>query len=547
MRKKNPREDQVLLKNFDHEISSLKRLSHQHLVSYVGSYTDQRTVAYLMEPVADYNLETHLSQSRNFIEARLPALRSYFGCLSSAVSYLHRQRIRHRDLKPQNILVKGHGIFITDFGTALDWSNTGKDTTMTINAPFTEHYTAPEVAKKAPRNSASDMWSLGIVFLDMTTVLRGRTLRDMRRFFQEHGSRHSSVWANAEAAHGWFERLRQAGSGPESDNEPLVWIKNLTQSVPSNRPMAWVLINQIRNASSVANFIGHCCITDDEAEYYPSPPSSSHCEEVEEFYPTEVPELHEKPFGSLIEPSRQTSIERWLNLDPDPNDLKDFPRVVGGNLGEILYEIAEDTTTQYTVQSSLPEAIVFDGHTTIEQCEGYDIVEDMSDDEETIDPRGQGYETKEDSSGSELTVKNLSSTSNRRSELMGNDDTILVNAADNTQVLSSEVSQALREHLDALPENSFEGRPLTTPSPACLPAPEVHSLTVTEYNTPSSAENQITTKNIDFDRLASASIDQSSTFSDENPTKLSKPDSLNASNVDDPTTINDHILLSSES
>ena len=87
MRKKNAREGRILLGNLYHEISSLKRLSHQHLVSYVGSYTDQRTVAYLMEPVADYNLETYLRQSRNFSEVRMASLRSYFGCLSSAVSY----------------------------------------------------------------------------------------------------------------------------------------------------------------------------------------------------------------------------------------------------------------------------------------------------------------------------------------------------------------------------------------------------------------------------------------------------------------------------
>ena len=591
MRKKNPREDQIILRNFDHEISSLKRLSHQHLVSYVGSYTDQRTVAYLMEPVADYNLETYLCQSRNFIEARLPSLRSYFGCLSSAVSYLHRQRIRHRDLKPQNILVKGHGIFITDFGTALDWSKEGKETTMTINAPFTEQYMAPEVAKRAPRNSASDMWSLGIVFLDMTTVLRGRTLKDMRKFFQEHGSRHKCVWANAEAAHGWFEQLRQAGSGPESDNEPLTWIKDLTQSVPNNRPMAWALINQIRNASSVANFIGHCCITDDEAEYYPSPPTSSHWEEVEESYPTEVPELQEKPFGSLIGISRQTSIEQWLDSDPDlyPNDLTDFPSAVGGNLGETLYEIEEDTTTQYTAQSSSPQASVFEGHTTIEQCEGYDIIEDTSDDEKTIDARGQGYETMEDSSGSEVTVKNLSSTSIRRSGVMENKDTILIDAANDTQVLSSEASQVLREHLDALPEDSFEGCPPTTSSPACLPAPGVNPLTVANDTRPSSAEDQNTAKNLDFDGVATASLDQPSkikhteasssrnekptksvkfdsavtadvshltaskdshalpTFNVKTPTKPTKSNSLNASNVNDPTTTKDYILLSSKS
>ena len=513
MRKKNPREDQNLLRNFDQEISSLKRLSHQHLVSYVGSYTDQRTVAYLMEPVADCNLETYLCQSRTFIEARLPSLRSYFGCLSSAVSYLHRQRIRHRDLKPQNILVKGHGIFITDFGTALDWSKTGKDTTMEINAPFTEQYMAPEVAKRVPRNSASDMWSLGIVFLDITTVLRGRTLKDMKRFFQEHGTRHRCVWANAEAAHAWFEQLRQADSGPESDNEPLMWIKDLTQSVPSNRPMAWALINQIRNASSIGSFIGHCCITDDEAEYYPSPPSSSQGEDVEEFYPTaEFSEPQERPFGSLIEPSRQTSIERWLESDPDLRleALPEFADVSGENFRGTPYEILEDTTTQYTVRTNSPEASVLGNPATVEQCEGYDIVEDTSDDEKTIDRRGQGYETREDSSESEVTVKDLSSITKRKSELIKNDQTNVVDNGHGTGVLSSKASEALRVHLDALPEDSFEDHPLTTPSQACLPVPDLDPHTVAINTVPSSAESQTPTGNIEFNPLSTTRLDRPS-------------------------------------
>ena len=513
MRKKNPREDQNLLRNFDQEISSLKRLSHEHLVSYVGSYTDQRTVAYLMEPIADYNLETYLCQSRTFIEARLPSLRSYFGCLSSAVSYLHRQRIRHRDLKPQNILVKGHGVFITDFGTALDWSKTGKDTTMEINAPFTEQYMAPEVAKRIPRNSASDMWSLGIVFLDMTTVLRGRTLKDMKRFFQEHGSRHRSVWANAEAAHAWFEQLRQAESGPESDNEPLTWIKDLTQSVPSNRPMAWALMNQIRNASSIGSFIGHCCITDDEAEYYPSPPSSSQGEDVEEFYPTaEFPEPQERPFGALIERSRQTSIERWLDSDPDLRleALSEFSDVSAENFKEASYEIFDDATTQYTLRSSSPEASVFWNPTTIEQCEGYDIVEDTSDDEETPDERRHGYETLDDSSGSEATVKDLSSMIKRKSELMRIDQTDVLVDAHDTRVLSSNASQGLREHLDALPEDFVEDHPLTTPSQGCLPWPHINPHTVANQTGPLNAESQTPTGNVEFTPLSTTRLDQPS-------------------------------------
>ena len=118
-RKKNARDDQAVLKMFEREVSSLKRLSHDHLVNVIGSYTDQKCIAFLMDPVAECNLMVYLTHPRAF-DKNLPSIRSYFGCLANAVAYLHRQRIRHRDLKPQNILVKNHVVFITDFGAALD-------------------------------------------------------------------------------------------------------------------------------------------------------------------------------------------------------------------------------------------------------------------------------------------------------------------------------------------------------------------------------------------------------------------------------------------
>lgn len=119
-----------------------------------------------MEPVADTDLKNFLRRSP-FPESGLNVLRSYFGCLCAAVRYLHDNKFRHKDLKPANILVKDNQVYITDFGLALDWSELPGDTTCGAPTMYTHAYAAPEVALGAPRNTQSDIWSLGCVFLDM--------------------------------------------------------------------------------------------------------------------------------------------------------------------------------------------------------------------------------------------------------------------------------------------------------------------------------------------------------------------------------------------
>jgi serine/threonine protein kinase len=59
-------------------------------------------------------------------------------------------------------------VLITDFGTALDWSDDSGATTTGRPGPITSLYAAPEVIAYERRNESSDIWSLGCVFLEMT-------------------------------------------------------------------------------------------------------------------------------------------------------------------------------------------------------------------------------------------------------------------------------------------------------------------------------------------------------------------------------------------
>jgi len=67
---------------------------------------------------------------------------SQIGCLVSAVAYLHEQKIRHKDLKPSNILLTRGHIWLSDFGTATDFTHLLESATN--NERGTPRYFAPE-------------------------------------------------------------------------------------------------------------------------------------------------------------------------------------------------------------------------------------------------------------------------------------------------------------------------------------------------------------------------------------------------------------------
>jgi hypothetical protein len=153
-RGRSPKEDIKRLSSFEKELAALKKLQHRHIVKFVGSYTDQSCLGIIMTPVADSDLEVYLSVSDNS-NLRKQYLRRFFGCLATALEYLHGQSMYHGDLKPKNILVKGANILLTDFGTTRFWEDDGRSTTNSL-AECTIPYCAPEVAdRKVPDSHSS--------------------------------------------------------------------------------------------------------------------------------------------------------------------------------------------------------------------------------------------------------------------------------------------------------------------------------------------------------------------------------------------------------
>jgi serine/threonine protein kinase len=169
------------------EMQITRALRHKHIVSVILTYEEKcpdylrKTYGVVMEPVAEYNLKEYLgyiNYDSRHTEPRMQAkVWGWFGCLASALAYMHDHRIRHKDVKPSNILVKGDLVVYSDFGTSKHMEDL-ELTTKTSGNPgqHTPMYCAPEVAAELPRGRKADVFSLGCVFVEMLTVLVGKSL-----------------------------------------------------------------------------------------------------------------------------------------------------------------------------------------------------------------------------------------------------------------------------------------------------------------------------------------------------------------------------------
>jgi tetratricopeptide (TPR) repeat protein len=251
------------VKQFIAEIGILKRIDHHHVVEFVGSYTDPKYMGLIMFPVADMDLSTYLARADT---TRHGELRTFFGCLARALEFLHEQSIRHKDIKPSNILVHGGKVLYTDFGLALDFTDKDGSTTASMVNGFTRRYCAPEVANYESRNTSSDIWSLGVVFLEMTAVLKGKTVEYAYDFLEKHGSQQAFVRTNPTGTTALITELK--GTGSPTDNTALVWVQDMVMLQQQMRPTAASLMGSIISTGEKGDgngaFCGICCASSDE-------------------------------------------------------------------------------------------------------------------------------------------------------------------------------------------------------------------------------------------------------------------------------------------
>jgi serine/threonine protein kinase len=253
------------VKRFIAEIEILKRLQHDHIVRFIGSYVDTKYIGLIMTPIADGDLAAYMAIAT---PAKFPELSTCFGCLTTALEYLHSHDICHKDIKPTNILVSNGRVLFADFGLSLDYTDASGSTTMGMADGVTPRYCAPEVARHEPRNTKSDIWCLGIVFLKMIVTLKGQAVRYMDDFFKQHGTKDVFIRLNTAAVPEFITHVSTLSQGIE--NKPLEWTCQMLLVAQVERPTASDLVTQItapRIEGWSSRFCGICCVAGEDKEF----------------------------------------------------------------------------------------------------------------------------------------------------------------------------------------------------------------------------------------------------------------------------------------
>jgi hypothetical protein len=146
------------------EISIMKTSSHQNIVQYIDSFTVGEQLWVIMEFMGGGCLTEVLEQ---FETVKMGEQQIALVCRDTlrALAYIHSLHCIHRDIKSDNILVGSDGVIkIADFGYAAQLTQTQKQRNTVVGTPY---WMAPELIRGHDYGIKVDVWSLGIMVIEM--------------------------------------------------------------------------------------------------------------------------------------------------------------------------------------------------------------------------------------------------------------------------------------------------------------------------------------------------------------------------------------------
>nr|XP_054774808.1 serine/threonine-protein kinase 33-like [Lytechinus pictus] len=155
----------LAVKLLEREVAILKKVNHRHIIYLKEVFETPKRMYLVMEICDKGELNKLFTHEGVFSEAHT---RTIIQRLTSAVAYLHKNDIVHRDIKLENILLSKNpeeqtdrlNIKLTDFGLSVVKGGVGSDIQNMCGTPM---YMAPEVIDNQGYSQQCDIWSIGVI------------------------------------------------------------------------------------------------------------------------------------------------------------------------------------------------------------------------------------------------------------------------------------------------------------------------------------------------------------------------------------------------
>ncbi|XP_055339807.1 serine/threonine-protein kinase PAK 6-like [Paramacrobiotus metropolitanus] len=144
------------------EVVIMRDYHHPNIVEMYDSYLVDDELWVVMEYLEGGALTDIVTSSSRLDEEQIATVA--LQCIS-ALAYLHSQGVVHRDIKSDSILLHSDGrVKLSDFGFC---AQVNKDTPKRKSLVGTPYWMAPEVISRLPYGTEVDIWSLGIMIMEM--------------------------------------------------------------------------------------------------------------------------------------------------------------------------------------------------------------------------------------------------------------------------------------------------------------------------------------------------------------------------------------------
>ncbi|KIO27224.1 hypothetical protein M407DRAFT_73464 [Tulasnella calospora MUT 4182] len=227
--------DEEVIRRFEREADTWRRLKHPHVLEFLGTYKPEAHIYFVSPFAKNGTLLEYVSARPGINRVRL------LWETSDAVDYLHRENVVHGDIKASNLLISDNGhVLLCDFGLA---KPTHAQTSTALKGAGTLRWQSPELWNNEPRSFGSDVYAFAMTIVEMMTGKH-----------PYHETKNSAL----------ITVRIVGGSTPEPKPAPRDWPNGLLDLVrkcwvvePKDRPDACTLLASL---NATPTLVRRCCM-----------------------------------------------------------------------------------------------------------------------------------------------------------------------------------------------------------------------------------------------------------------------------------------------